>query len=67
MSEYRRLLRMDEDCLNFLLEALRPDIMYKDTNCHKAVTPEQRLSTFLHSVVIGKEKKITIRNRVRVG
>ena len=26
MTEYRRLLRMDEDCFNFLLEALRPDM-----------------------------------------
>ena len=45
MNEYRRLLRMDEACFNFLLEALRPDITYQDTNCRRAVTPEQRLST----------------------
>ena len=58
MTEYRRLLRMDEECFNFLLEALRPDITYRDTNRRKAVTPEQRLSTFLHFVATGKLKKL---------
>ena len=66
MTEYCRLLRMDEDCFNFLPEALRPDITYQDTNCRKTVTPEQRLSTFLHFVATGKLKKNTNRNRVRV-
>ena len=66
MTEYRRLLRMDEECFNFLLEALRPDITYQDTNRRKAVTPEQQLSTFLHYVATGKLKKITNRNRVHV-
>ena len=56
MTEYRRLLRMGEDCFNFLLEALRPDITYKDTNCRKAVTREQWLSMFLHFVATGKLK-----------
>ena len=59
MTEYRRLLRMDEECFNFLLEALRPDITYRDTNRRKAVMPEQRLSHFKHYVATGKLKKIT--------
>ena len=67
MTEYRCLLRMDEACFNFLLEALRPDITYQDTNRCKAVTPEQILSTFLHFVATGKLKKITNRKRDRVG
>ena len=66
MTEYRRLLRMDEECFNFLLEALRPDINYQDTNRCKAVTPEQRLLTFLHYVATGKVKKITNSYGVRV-
>ena len=66
MTEYRRLLRMDEECFNFLLDALRPDITYQVTNRRKAVTPEQRLSKFLHYVATGKVKKITNRNRGRV-
>ena len=44
MTEYGHLLRMDEACSNFLLEALQPDITYQDTNRRKTVTPEQRLS-----------------------
>ena len=67
MTEYLRLLRMDEDCFDFLLEALRPDITYQDTNRRRAVTPEQRLSTFLHFVATGKLKKITNRNHISVG
>ena len=58
MTEYCCLLRMDEKSFNFLLEVLRLDITFKNTNCLKEVTPEQRLSTFLHFMATGKLLKL---------
>ena len=49
---------MDEASSQFLLEALQPDITYKDTNCHKAVTAEERLSVFLNFMATGKLKNL---------
>ena len=36
----------------------RLDITFKNTNCLKEVTPEQRLSTFLHFMATGKLIKL---------
>ena len=49
---------MDGASCQLLLEALWPDITYKDTNCRKAVTPEEWLSVFLHFMATGKFKNL---------
>ena len=58
---------MDKESFQFLIKVLRPDLTYKDTKCHRAVTPKERLSTFLHFVATGKLKKMPAETAFALG
>lgn len=51
---YRRLLRMDMDSFNILLELVRPRIKKEDTNFREAISAGNRLTITLRYLATGK-------------